>query len=122
LCPAGKDPILGFLIVVADIRMVHEVCMRIAFVVGTVVATMKDEKLRGRKLLLVREADLAGKPTGDAFVAVDTVDAGKGELVVVTEGSSARQTGFTEGLPVDAVIIAVVDTLETGGKVSFSKA
>lgn len=96
--------------------------MRVAYVVGTVVATMKDEKLRGRKLLLVREADLTGKPTGDPFVAVDTVDAGKGDLVVVTEGSSARQTDITEDLPVDAVIIAVVDTLETGGKVSFSKA
>jgi microcompartment protein CcmK/EutM len=122
LCPDRKNPILGFLTSVHDIRMVHEVLMRIAYVVGTVVATMKDEKLRGRKLLLVREADLAGKPTGDPFVAVDTVDAGKGELVVVTEGSAARQTGFTEGLPVDAVIIAVVDTLETGGKVSFTKA
>ncbi|GAB1484163.1 EutN/CcmL family microcompartment protein [Treponema sp.] len=96
--------------------------MRIAIVVGTVVATMKDEKLRGRKLLLVRETDMAGKPKGEPFVAVDTVGSGKDELVVVTEGSSARLTGFTEGLPVDAVIIAVIDTLEAGGKVSFSKA
>jgi len=95
--------------------------MRIAFVIGTVVATMKDEKLRGRKLLLVKEADLTGKPTGSPFVAIDTVDAGKGDIVVVTEGSSARQTVQTEALPVDAVIIAVVDSMETEGKTTFSK-
>ena len=96
--------------------------MRIATVIGTVVATMKDEKLRGRKLLLVKEADLAGKATGEPFVAIDTVDSGQGDLVVVTEGSSARLTSFSEGLPVDAVIVAVIDSLETGGKVSFRKA
>jgi len=95
--------------------------MRIAFVIGTVVATMKDEKLRGRKLLLVKEADPTGKPTGSPFVAIDTVDAGKGDIVVVTEGSSARQTVQTEALPVDAVIIAVVDSMETEGKTTFSK-
>ncbi|HUW69754.1 MAG TPA: EutN/CcmL family microcompartment protein [bacterium] len=95
--------------------------MRIAFVIGTVVATMKDEKLRGRKLLLVKEADLSGKPIGLPFVAIDTVDAGKGDVVVVTEGSSARQTAQTESLPVDAVIIAVVDSMETEGKATFHK-
>lgn len=96
--------------------------MRIATIIGTVVATMKDEKLRGRKLLLVRETDLSGKASGEPFVAVDTVDAGQGDLVVVTEGSSARQTSFTEGLPVDAVIVAVIDSLETEGKTTFRKA
>lgn len=95
--------------------------MRIACIIGTAIATMKDEKLRGRKLLLAREADLKGKPTGGVFVAVDTVDAGTGDLVVVTEGSSARLTGFTEGLPVDAVVVAVLDSLETGGEVTFRK-
>lgn len=95
--------------------------MRIAFVIGTVVATMKDEKLRGRKLLLVREADPNGKPIGSQFVAIDTVDAGKGDIVVITEGSSARQTVQTEALPVDAVIIAIVDSMETEGKTTFNK-
>ncbi len=95
--------------------------MRIACIVGTVIATMKDERLRGRKLLLAREADLSGKPNGGLFVAVDTVDAGKGDLVVVTEGSGARETDFTLGLPVDAVIVAVIDSLETGGEVTFRK-
>jgi microcompartment protein CcmK/EutM len=96
--------------------------MRIATIIGTVVATMKDEKLRGRKLLLVRETDLSGKAAGEPFVAVDTVDSGQGDLVVITEGSSARQTSFTEGLPVDSVIVAVIDSLETEGKTTFRKA
>jgi len=93
--------------------------MRIASVIGSLVATMKDEKLRGMKILIVKEADLSGKTKGEPFVAVDTVDAGQGDLVVVTEGSSARQTDYTGGLPVDAVIVAVIDSLETEGKVTF---
>lgn len=95
--------------------------MQIAYVIGTTVATIKDEKLRGRKLLIVREADLEGKMTGKPFIAVDTVDAGPGELVVITEGSGARQTDFTQNIPVDAVIVAVIDSLEVGGKVTFNK-
>lgn len=95
--------------------------MRIGYVIGTVIATMKDEKLRGRKLLLVQDADLQGKTRGEPFVAVDTVDAGTGELVVITEGSSARQTEFTLNLPVDAVIVAVIDSLQVSGKVTYRK-
>lgn len=95
--------------------------MRIGYVIGTAIATMKDEKLRGRKLLLVQDADLQGKTRGEPFVAVDTVDAGTGELVVITEGSSARQTEFTLNLPVDAVIVAVIDSLQVSGKVTYRK-
>ncbi len=95
--------------------------MRIAYVIGTTIATMKNEKLRGRKLLLVMDANLEGKTYGEPFVAVDTVDAGTGDLVVITQGSSARQTDFTENLPVDAVIVAVIDSLEVGGTVTFRK-
>jgi microcompartment protein CcmK/EutM len=96
--------------------------MRIAYIIGTAVATMKDEKLRGRKLLLARESDLQGKQRGEPFVAVDTVDSGPGDLVVITEGSSARNTEFTHDLPVDAVVIAVLDSLEVGGTTTFRKA
>jgi ethanolamine utilization protein EutN len=99
----------------------REVTVRIAFIVGTAVATMKDEQLRGHRLLLAREADLDGKPHGKPFVCVDTVDAGAGDLVIVTEGSSARQTGPTRDLPVDAVVVGVLDSLETGGKLTFKK-
>jgi len=96
--------------------------VRIACIVGTAVATMKDEKLRGHRLLLAREADLDGKPHGKPFVAVDTVDAGTGDLVIITEGSSARQTGLTLNLPVDAVVVGVLDSLEMSGKTTFQKA
>jgi microcompartment protein CcmK/EutM len=105
----------------STISFFFEVAMRIASVIGTVVATIKQEKLSGRKLLLVREVNTAGKASGEPFVAIDTVDAGKGDVVVITEGSSARQTTFTDGLPIDAVIVAVIDSLEVEGKVTYRK-
>ena len=93
--------------------------MLIARVIGTTVSTVKDEKLTGRKLLIVRQTDEAGNPVGKPFVAVDTVDAGVGDLVLTCAGSSARQTNITKDSPVDAVIMAVIDSLEVEGKVSF---
>jgi ethanolamine utilization protein EutN len=95
--------------------------MRIALVVGSTVSTIKDEALIGRKLLIVRAADTAGKPTGDPYVAVDTVSAGTGDLVLVTEGSSARYTGLTQNASVDSVIVGVIDSLESGGKFTYQK-
>jgi microcompartment protein CcmK/EutM len=95
--------------------------MQIARVIGSTVATIKDEKLTGRKLLIVREADETGDAVGKPYVAVDTVDAGTGDLVLVAAGSSARQTNITKDSPVDAVIMAVIDSLEVSGKVTFRK-
>ena len=95
--------------------------MQIARVVGSTVATIKDEKLVGRKLLIVREADERGNAVGKPYVAIDTVDAGSGDLVLIAAGSSARQTTVTKDTPVDAVIMAVVDTLEVGGTITFRK-
>jgi len=95
--------------------------MQIACVVGSTVATIKDEKITGRKLLIVQDADETGKPTGKSYVAVDAVDAGTGDLVLVATGSSARQTDLSTGTPVDAVIMAVIDSLELNGKVTFRK-
>ena len=95
--------------------------MQIARVVGTTVATIKDEKLVGRKLLIVRQTDEHGAAVGKPFVAVDTVDAGVGDLVLTAAGSSARQTNITKDTPVDAVIMAVIDSLEVGGEVVFRK-
>ena len=93
--------------------------MIFARVTGNVVCTQKDEKLVGCKLLLVQPVDLAGAPKGNPIVAVDSVGAGEGELVLLVQGSSARQTSRTQGNPVDAVIFAIVDTVEQGGKVVF---
>jgi microcompartment protein CcmK/EutM len=95
--------------------------MQIARVIGSTVATIKDEKIVGRKLLIVRETDETGKEVGKPYVAVDTVDAGTGDLVLVAAGSSARQTNITKDTPVDAVIMAVIDSLEVGGKLTFRK-
>ena len=95
--------------------------MLISCVVGTTVSTVKDEKLSGRKLLIVRQTDETGSPFGKPFVAVDTVDAGVGDLVLTAAGSSARQTSLTKDSPVDAVIMAVIDSLEVDGKVVFRK-
>jgi microcompartment protein CcmK/EutM len=85
--------------------------MILARVVGTIVATRKDEKLVSNKLLLVRPADAAGKVDGGYLVAVDTVDAGEGELVLVVSGSSARMASGMKDTPVDAAIVGIVDTV-----------
>jgi microcompartment protein CcmK/EutM len=95
--------------------------MLIARVIGTTVSTIKDEKLSGRKLLIVRQTDEHGEPVGKPFVAIDTVDAGVGDLVLTAAGSSARQTNITKDTPVDAVIMAMIDTLEVEGKITFQK-
>ena len=95
--------------------------MLIAKVVGTTVSTIKNEKLTGRKLLILRQTDEQGEPFGKPYVAVDTVDAGVGDLVLTAHGSSGRQTDITKDTPVDAVIMAVIDHLEVDGKVVFRK-
>jgi microcompartment protein CcmK/EutM len=83
----------------------------LAKVVGTVVATRKDPRLVSNKLMVVRPVDLKGKVEGGPLVAVDTVDAGVGELVLVVSGSSARMASGMKDCPVDAAIIGVVDTV-----------
>lgn len=96
--------------------------MIFAKVVGTVVATQKDEKLEGIKFLIVQPTDLQGNIVSDDYkVCADTVGAGIGEIVMFVTGSSARQTKLTEGKPVDATIMAIVDIIEKDGKVTFKK-
>lgn len=90
-------------------------------VTGTVVSTRKDEKLEGLTLLLVQQVDAYGKMTSQYVVAADSVGAGLGEMVMFATGSSARQTDKTENRPIDAVIMAIVDTWEIEGKVIFDK-
>jgi microcompartment protein CcmK/EutM len=86
--------------------------MLLARIVGTVVATRKDERLVSSKFLVVRPIDPAGKPEGNYLVAVDTVDAGVGETVLVVSGSSARMAAGLKDSPVDAAIIGVVDQVD----------
>jgi ethanolamine utilization protein EutN len=96
--------------------------MQICKVKGTVVSTNKSPKLTGMKLMVVTPMDMAsGKETGTPLIAVDTVGAGTGEVVMTVGGSSARQTQATEGKPVDAAIIGIVDTIEMNGAMVFRK-
>ncbi|HXV65148.1 MAG TPA: EutN/CcmL family microcompartment protein [Vicinamibacteria bacterium] len=86
--------------------------MIIGRVAGTVVATRKDEKLEGFKLLIVRTVDPDGREKDGYVVAVDTVDAGVGELVLVVSGSSARMATGCADRPVDAAIAGIVDEID----------
>jgi ethanolamine utilization protein EutN len=91
--------------------------MFVAKVTGSLVSTQKVDSMKGRKLLLIEpyrldsETRRSLKTTGRTLVAVDTVGAGQGEYVLVTQGSSARLTPETKNLPVDAVIIGIVDSI-----------
>ena len=86
--------------------------MLLARVVGTVVATRKDERLVSTKLLVVRPVDPTGKTDSNYLVAVDTVDAGAGEMVLIVSGSSARMAAGLKDCPVDAAIVGIVDQVE----------
>jgi len=95
--------------------------MVLAKVVGTVVATQKEASIEGLKLLLVRPLDERGRETGSHVVAADAVGAGLDEVVLVASGSSARQTLLTDKRPVDAVVMAIVDTWAVGDEVRYKK-
>lgn len=86
--------------------------MTLGKVIGTIWATRKDEGLVGMKLQIVRHIGLDYQPKDAFMIAVDSVGAGVGEIVLVATGSSARQTEITKNKPVDAVIMAIVDKLD----------
>lgn len=86
--------------------------MLLAKIVGTVVATRKDPRLVSSKLLVVRPIDPRGKAEGHYLVAIDTVQAGVGETVLVVSGSSARMAAGLKDCPVDAAIVGVIDSIE----------
>jgi microcompartment protein CcmK/EutM len=96
--------------------------MFLARVVGTVVSTRKSEKLTGVKLLVVDPVDFVQqKGEGKPLVAIDSVGAGEGEIVLVVQGSSARLTETTKDTPVDATIMGIVDYIELEGRRTFAK-
>ncbi len=95
--------------------------MQLAKVVGTVVASQKETSLEGLKLLLVRGVDEGGRETGAFLVAADAVGAGPEEMVLIASGSSARQTRTTDKRPVDAVVMAIVDSWSVEGVVRYKK-
>ncbi len=95
--------------------------MLLGRVVGTLVATRKDEKLEGLRFMVVRQVDIENQETGGYVVAADAVGAGVGETILYATGSSARQTVLTDRRPCDAVIMAIVDTWEVEGQVKYIK-
>jgi microcompartment protein CcmK/EutM len=95
--------------------------MLLGKVVGTVVASRKDEKLEGFKFLVVRRLTVDNEETTEYVVAADAVQAGVGDVVLYATGSSARQTVLTDKRPCDAVVMAVVDTWEVSGRVRYQK-
>jgi microcompartment protein CcmK/EutM len=101
--------------------------MFVAKVTGSVVATQKVESMKGHRLLIVEPYRIEGTKrdklvtTGRTFVAVDTVGAGPDEFVLIVQGSSARLTPETKNLPVDAVIIGIVDTVTVDSQNVFNR-
>ena len=89
--------------------------MILARIVGTVVATRKDPRLLSCKLMVARPIDPHGKSEGNYLVAIDTVDAGVGETVLIVSGSSARMAAGLKDCPVDAAIVGIIDNIDVPG-------
>ncbi len=95
--------------------------MLLGRVVGTLVATRKEESLEGLKFLVLKQLDIEGAETGGYRVCADAIGAGLGEVVLYATGSAARQTKRTHQRPCDGVIMAIVDVLEVDGVVKYDK-
>ena len=95
--------------------------MLLGRVTGTLVASRKEPLLDGSTFLVLRQLDAEGADTGGFVVAVDAVGAGVGEVVLYASGSSARQTERTRDRPVDAVVMAIVDTWDVDGSTVYEK-
>ena len=90
-------------------------------IVGTVVSTQIDEGIKGKKCLLVQTCNYKGQVNNNHLVAIDLVGAGVEEIVIISQGSSARQTESTYQKPVDCVIVGIVDMVEEYNKIVFKK-
>ena len=95
--------------------------MIFAQVAGTVVATRRADDIRGAKYLLVEECSCRGEARGRYHVALDVVDAGVGEMVMIAQGSSCRQTSLSDRKPVDALICGIVDLVDEQGQIVYRK-
>ncbi len=95
--------------------------MKLGRIVGTVVSSTKDEKIDGLRLYIVRDLSMEMADKSSFVVAADSVGAGVGEVVLYASGSSARQTKSTDGRPIDATVMAIVDVIDIDNKVVFNK-
>jgi ethanolamine utilization protein EutN len=90
-------------------------------VIGKAVSTIKDKRLTGQTMLVVRQIEMGGEAAGPSFVALDVVGAGEGEIVGVVQGSSARAAFGTGAIPVDAAVVVIFDSLTKEGKEVYRK-
>ncbi len=101
--------------------------MFIAKVVGSLVSTQKVDSMTGHKLMMVEPFKVESQQrkslvgTGRSLVAVDTLGSGVGDIVMVTQGSSARLTPETKHLPIDAIIVGIVDQVQLGSKCIYDR-
>lgn len=95
--------------------------MQLGKIIGTVVASRKEDVLEGLKFHIVKQCNFDGEATGSTVVAIDAVGAGVGEIVLYASGSSARLTQATHNRPVDATIMAIVDLVEVDGEQRYTK-
>ena len=95
--------------------------MNLGTVVGTIVCNSRNDGISGAKYLLVEKSNEKGEKKGDYLVALDLVGAGYNELVLLAEGSSARETAETFNKPMDAIIVGIVDRIEAGGQLVYIK-
>ena len=95
--------------------------MTLGKIVGTVVGSSKNDGLDGARYLLIDRCNQYGEKKGDYLVALDLVGAGPGELVMVTEGSPARETLMTTNKPVDALVVGIVDLIDENEKIVYKK-
>jgi len=95
--------------------------MLLGFVKGSVVSTKTSDRLNGAVYLLVEEWSADNNPSGKFYIALDPLGTGEGEMVLVSQGSSARQTAFTKDTAVDAVVIGIVDRVDSIKGILYKK-
>jgi microcompartment protein CcmK/EutM len=95
--------------------------MTLARVAGTVVASTRSDKVPGAKWLLVQECDQSGARRGEYLVALDMVGADRGQVVLLTQGSSCRWTMRTDDRPMDTLVVAIVDEIDQGGTMVYAQ-
>ena len=95
--------------------------MILGMVAGTVVCDTKCDTLPKAKYLMIQRCNQAGVPKEDYLVALDDMGAGTGEMVLISQGSSARQTEITDKKPIDAVVVGIVDLIDEQGQIVFKK-
>ncbi len=96
--------------------------MNLARVRGTVVATQRSDKIEGAKWLLVEDCDSRGSGRGEYLVALDLIEANRGQLVLLAQGSGCRWTSRTDDKPMDALVVAIVDQIDRGGEYCWREA